>query len=208
MGNFCCENKNIDEGNLRSDKLMPNSSNRKINQIQNQNSLPNLLEIEQTNDNNLENNFYEPYNINNDINNDNIQSNPKNKIIIPENIINSTKKLKLIIFQSKYLPEGKEYIINAGGLIGSKRNQKDGITFFGDTSVRILLLYKQIYLFIQSNNKNDFEFPGDETKTGQSCAEIKYDIFSNQYQIKSLKGSGCFIKVDNKIVSKKYIYIY
>ena len=81
--------------------------------------------------NNIENDFNELDN--------NIPLNPPlypNKII-PENIINSAKKLKLIILQSKYLTEGKEYIINAGGLLGSKRKAKDGITFFGDKSVRI-----------------------------------------------------------------------
>ena len=88
-------------------------------------NVPNISEV-----NNIENDF-------NDLDN-NIPLNPPlypNKII-PENIINSAKKLKLIILQSKYLTEGKEYIINAGGLLGSKRKAKDGITFFGDKSVR------------------------------------------------------------------------
>jgi len=49
----------------------------------------------------------------------------------------------------------------------------------------------------------------EESKTGQSYAEIKYDIFLEQYQIKSLRGSGCFIKVDNKIVRNyNLIFIY
>ncbi len=53
---------------------------------------------------------------------------------------------------------------------------------------------------MQNNHKNDFEFPEEESKNGQSIAEIKYDIALDQYQIKSLRGSGCFIKIDEKIV--------
>ena len=143
MGNFCYENRNIDEGNFGSEKQKTNTGlknqekndindNNKISnaetKIINSNSVPHISEI-----NNIENDF-------NDIeNNNNIPLNPllyPNKII-PENIINSAKKLKLIILQSKYLTEGKEYIINAGGLLGSKRKAKDGVTFFGDKSVSI-----------------------------------------------------------------------
>ena len=54
---------------------------------------------------------------------------------IPDSIINSRKKLKLIIKQSKYLSEGREFIINPGGLVGSPRKAKDGITIFGDAGV-------------------------------------------------------------------------
>ena len=69
----------------------------------------------------------------------NIKNSLENKII-PENIINSAKKLKLIVIQSKYIKEGEEYIINAGGLIGSPRNIKDGITYFGDKSVNYIII--------------------------------------------------------------------
>ena len=78
-------------------------------------------------------------------NNDKIQKDPYNQIPlnppkvpndrIPDSIINTRKKLKLKIIQSKYLSEGREFIINAGGLIGSPRNAKDGITIFGDAGV-------------------------------------------------------------------------
>jgi hypothetical protein len=105
------------------------SCDTKINLIENQdkNTIPNLLEIHQNNSNNTTQNFYE-------------QNIPTNQALlpnktIPDIIINSAKKLKLIILQSKFLDEGKEYIINAGGLIGSPRKAKDGITYFGDKSV-------------------------------------------------------------------------
>ena len=78
-------------------------------------------------------------------NNDTTQKDPDTQIPIhppkvphdkiPDSVINSKRKLKLIIKQSKYLPEGREFIINAGGLVGSPRNAKDGITIFGDVGV-------------------------------------------------------------------------
>jgi hypothetical protein len=145
MGNNCCEcnNRYIDDENMLSNNIECNpkmqeeknkitkitSCDTKINLIENQdkNTIPNLLEIHQNNSNNTTQNFYE-------------QNIPTNQALlpnktIPDIIINSAKKLKLIILQSKFLDEGKEYIINAGGLIGSPRKAKDGITYFGDKSV-------------------------------------------------------------------------
>ena len=57
-----------------------------------------------------------------------------------------------------------------------------------------------LLLLFQNNYKNDFEFPEEESKTGQSHAEIKYDRYMDQYQVKSLRGSGCFLKINKKIV--------
>ena len=64
---------------------------------------------------------------------------------IPNSVINSAKKLKLIIIQSKFLGEGKTLIINAGGLVGSQRNAKDGITIFGDICVSNLLINRNCF---------------------------------------------------------------
>ena len=135
MGNYCydCNNKNTDEGNFKSGIISFKEENTKINKIvtcdtkTNQDANQNLLDLYQNNSNITTENNYEA----------NIPSNPSllPKKIVPENIINSAKKLKLIILQSKYLEEGKEYLINAGGLLGSKRNVKDGVTYFGDISV-------------------------------------------------------------------------
>ena len=149
MGNFCCENRNIDEGNFKSDKPKLNSSpimqeeknsieNNKIINVEtkfnqhDKNTLPYLLENVQNQ--NQTNNFDIFDNI---IPQNNTDISKPTNIKIPEDIINSAKKLKLIIIQSKYLPEGKEYKINAGGLFGSKRNAKDGITYFGDATVSL-----------------------------------------------------------------------
>ena len=158
MGNLCIENKNIDEGNFQSETKPVNNIINCETKI-NQNSIPNLSEKNPSNNsiNNINNN--NNININNEINY-NIPSNPPliPNNIIPENIINSSKKLKLIILQSKYLPEGKEYLINAGGLIGSKRNIKDGITYFGDISVSLILLILFFFYFFSLSIKTILNF--------------------------------------------------
>ena len=138
MGNCCeCNNNNnaIDDGNIggkiqitREDRIKyikadiynKNTGNRNGN-------LSGYIDLQNTN-------------------NDTTQRDPDSQIpikppkvpldIIPDSIINSRKKLKLIIIQSKYLSEGREFIINAGGLIGSPRNAKDGVTIFGDVGVK------------------------------------------------------------------------
>ena len=137
MGNCCeCNKNSIDDGNIggkiqyqnqitreerfrsqSKDNIMPNSANG---------NLSGFIDLQQTN-------------------NDTTQKDPDAQIPIkppkvphdkiPDSIINSKKKLKLIIKQSKYLSEGREFIINAGGLVGSPRNAKDGVTIFGDAGV-------------------------------------------------------------------------
>ena len=137
MGSCSEYNQNkIDDGNLggkiqyqtqitRENRIK--SQNKEINNTNSINgNLSGLLDLQQTN-------------------NDTGQKDPDNQIPInppkiphdkiPDSIINTRKKLKLIIIQSKYLSEGREFIINAGGLIGSPRNAKDGITIFGDAGV-------------------------------------------------------------------------
>lgn len=43
-------------------------------------------------------------------------------------------------------------------------------------------------------------FPIEESNTGQNHAEIRYDKILDIYEIKSLRGNGCFLKIDKKIV--------
>ena len=62
-------------------------------------------------------------------------SNTNEKNISSLNYYISKKKLKIIIKQSKYLMEGKEYLINSLGLINQKNNYNDGLVIFGDTNV-------------------------------------------------------------------------
>ena len=141
----CCEynRNNIDEGNLGGKIQNPNQITRE-DRIKTQNkesintnsNISGILDLQQ-------------------INNEKGIKDPDNQIPlhppkvphdkIPDSIINTRKKLKLIIIQSKYLSEGREFIINAGGLIGSPRNAKDGITIFGDAGVIIFLLIYVIF---------------------------------------------------------------
>ena len=137
----CCEynRNNIDDGNLGGKIQYPTQITRE-NRIKSQNkdinntnsingNLSGILDFQQTN-------------------NETGKKDPDNQIPInppkipndkiPDNLINSRKKLKLIIIQSKYLSEGREFLINAGGLVGSPRNAKDGITIFGDSGVNII----------------------------------------------------------------------
>ena len=146
MGSCCEYNRNkIDEGNLggkiqyqtqitREDR-MKSQNKENNNTSSNNDNLSGILDFQQ---------------INNEIGQKDLDNQiplnppkiPHDKI--PESIINTRKKLKLKIIQSKYLSEGREFIINAGGLIGSPRNAKDGITIFGDSGV-IIFIYINIY---------------------------------------------------------------
>lgn len=54
---------------------------------------------------------------------------------IPLDIVQTKKHLELTIIESKYLPENRKLTINPGGLVGSERNEQDGITIFGVTNV-------------------------------------------------------------------------
>ena len=149
MGNWCeCNNNTIDEGNLGG-KIQYQSQVTREDRIKSQNrenfntnsangNLSGFIDLQQTN-------------------NDTTQKDPDTQIPInppkvphdkiPDSIINSKRKLKLIIRQSKYLPEGREFIINAGGLVGSPRNAKDGITIFGDVGVHYIKFILIYYIF-------------------------------------------------------------
>ena len=137
------------------------------------------------------------------INKANTDSNKINEQKIPHDIYISKIKLKIIVKQSKCLLEGKEYLINSLGLLDSNNKNKylDGIVIFGDVNVSKkieIILYK---FYIQTNTRTDFVFPEEESATGQNHAEIRYDKTLDLYQIRSLRGNGCFLKIDNKIVS-------
>ena len=137
MGNYCCEfNRNsVDDGNLGGKIQYHNQTDRedklKMNNKDNTNSnLSEINEIQQIYGENY------PKDLDSKIPN-NPPKVPHDRI--PDSIINTKKKLKLTIKQSKYLSEGREFIINPGGLVGIQRNDKDGITLFGDISVNYKL---------------------------------------------------------------------
>ena len=124
----------------------------------------------------------------------------------------SKTKLKLTIKQSKKLKEGKEYIINSLGLLINNENKtKDGLTIFGDINVIkyiFILFYLNYIKIIQSKTRADFIFPEEESNTKQNHAEIRYDKTLDLYQIRSLRGNGCFLKIEQKIVSNYIITLF
>ena len=69
-----------------------------------------------------------------------------------------------------------------------------------------VIQYIIIYL-IQSNSRADFIFPEEESNTKQNHAEIRYDKTLDIFQIKSLRGNGCFLKIEQKIVSNIQLII-
>jgi len=120
--------------------------------------------------------------------NTNMEINNINENINNNNIFIANIKLKLTIKQSKSLQEGKEYIINSLGLlINNKNKTNDGLTIFGDEN---------------ANTRTDFIFPKEESNTNQNHAEIKYDKTLDLFKIKSLRGNGCFLKIEQKILLK------
>jgi hypothetical protein len=54
---------------------------------------------------------------------------------IPNEIIKTKKRLALTIIEAKMLTEGAILIMNPGGLEGSERMAKDGVTIFGTKNV-------------------------------------------------------------------------
>ena len=53
-----------------------------------------------------------------------------------------------------------------------------------------------------------FVFPEEESNTKQNHAEIRYDKTLDLYQIRSLRGNGCFLKIEQKIVSNYIITLF
>ena len=154
MGSCCEYNRNnIDDGNLGG-KIQYQAQITREDRIKSQNK-----EMNNTNSINCNLSGISDYNQIDNVG----QKDPDNQIPInppkvpndkiPESIINSRKKLKLIIIQSKYLSEGREFLINAGGLVGSPRNAKDGITIFGDSGVIITIILIYIIFILEKFNK-------------------------------------------------------
>ncbi len=50
---------------------------------------------------------------------------------IPLDVINTKRRLDLVIIESQFLPEGTVLNINPGGLQGSERMAQDGLVLFG-----------------------------------------------------------------------------
>ena len=153
------------------------------------------------------------------INNKNPNTNTyKHKVDIPKkkevkiplieisiDIINNRKRLLLTIVEAKYLQINTQFIINAGGLEGSERLAKDGLTIFGNKNSNNHNFTNNNFTILNTtnnfNSSNDFNFPDEET-VGEKAFEIKYTEKENKYSIANLYGSGLFIKVNQPIVLK------
>lgn len=96
--------------------------------------------------------------------------------------------MKIEVLESASIKPGTVLEINVRGLIGSKRNAKDGITYFGTTN---------------EEGVNDFIAPQTDKGFGKKHFYIKYDSDSKSYILKSLGGgSGTFINIKQKQMLK------
>ena len=69
---------------------------------------------------------------------------------IDDATISAAKKLKLMIIEGPVLPPGTTILLNAGGLIGSKRGMKDGCAYFGTELGSVTLSIKFYRAQLQS----------------------------------------------------------
>ena len=86
-------------------------------------------------------------------------------------------------------------MINACGLIGSKRNKSDGCTIIGSQE-------------LNQNNElvNDFVISSVDTGIGKRHMVIKYNMDNRQYYLRDLgDGSGTFVKIDVPLVRIQFV---
>ena len=104
-----------------------------------------------------------------------------------EEICHNKKVLELIIMESPSVKPEEIFTINENGLVGSKRNVKDGHTYFGTYS-------GQDPKFI-----NDYVFPIQEKGFGKRHFSVFYDSKKDNYYLNDLgAGTGTFIKIIEK----------
>ena len=128
-----------------------------------------------------------------------------------EDIISNSNKPEQSKKQSKI--SANDMIINQEIYVNNK-NKNSNINIFSELSNDINYISKtKLKLTIKQSKKlkegkeyiinslGDFIFPEEESNTKQNHAEIRYDKTLDLYQIRSLRGNGCFLKIDQKIVS-------
>lgn len=111
--------------------------------------------------------------------------------------------LHLKVISSSSLPKGTVITINAQGVVGSFRNGKDGITYFG-CKKRAKRVSKHVR---QTEILNDFIIPPISQEIAKKHRgrhfKIEYNITQNCYKIKDLGiGFGTFYKLDFPLVLK------
>ena len=138
--------------------------------------------------------------LNNDLNTSNTNDNniPSISVSLLKQLVNKADKLEIEIINSLLLDSNTKIEINALGMVqGSKRKEKDGITYFG------LIDENNSYIDTTSNedidyiiNANDI---GDNNNLLGRHFRIRFDINKMKYFIKDLgKGFGTFKKIIEK----------
>ena len=138
--------------------------------------------------------------LNNDLNTSNTNDNniPSISVSLLKQLVNKADKLEIEIINSLLLDSNTKIEINALGMVqGSKRKEKDGITYFG------LIDENNSYIDTTSNedidyiiNANDF---GENNNLLGRHFRIRFDINKMKYFIKDLgKGFGTFKKIIEK----------
>ena len=138
--------------------------------------------------------------LNNDLNTSNTNDNniPSISVSLLKQLVNKADKLEIEIINSLLLDSNTKLEITALGMVqGSKRKEKDGITYFG------LIDENNSYIDTTSNedidyiiNANDI---GDNNNLLGRHFRIRFDINKMKYFIKDLgKGFGTFKKIIEK----------
>jgi hypothetical protein len=83
--------------------------------------------------------------------------------------------------------EQKQIMINAGGLVGSTKEPKDGITIFGQRNTTASKSNNKINVDYYINSKEKFPYP--------YLFAIYYNIKAKKYYIQAYKGQGSDIKI-------------
>ena len=114
-----------------------------------------------------------------------------------EEAVHYAKLLVLKVISSKVLQPGKDIMINAMGVEGSKRDGRDGVVYFGN-KLKSSKGHSREHL-------NDIKLPASDKELGEKHRgrhfQIAYDPFSDKYYIKDLSvGFGAFAKLDYPLV--------
>ena len=166
----------------------------------------NIINQQNTNKSQLKRNNQNNENINIPLNNDLNTSNTNDNNISPislsllKNIVNKADKLEIEIINSLLLDPNKntKIEINALGMLhGSRRKEKDGITYFG--------LIEENNSYIDTNYNEEVDYIINSNDIGENNNligrhfRIRFDINKMKYYIKDLgKGYGTFKKILKK----------
>jgi FHA domain len=83
-------------------------------------------------------------------------------------------------------------MINACGLVGSKRNKSDGCTIIGSQEKGVNGVNEEV---------NDFVISNMDTGIGKRHMVIKYNLDNRSYYLRDLgDGSGTFVRLDVPLI--------